>query len=636
MESFDHRSLVSNLAEDLAWLEDHCRLSEKLARETSKIRLSAALVRNLLGPFLDEQPAKPTHIVVVGGAGTGKSTVVNLLCGHVVAEANPQAGFTRHPTAYLPDAASNGDMPHSERSILRWSSHLGFLGNLHRLSESAPSNLDEDVYQIRRVTPAPLAPDADGPTPLADCVIWDCPDMTTWASSGYVSRLLETAALADVIIYVASDERYNDAIPTEFLYLLIATGKPVVCCLTKMREADWKEIVAHFRTEVVGRAPNGPDGRAPIVPCFPIPSLTPAQLQHPAKEAARWRIPIINQVTVLCEPAPTTRRRSVSQAIAYLSSSSDGLLALARQDLEALEAWRAAVLNGQMDFNKRYRNEYLQGEQFRRFDDATGELLRVLELPSSGFGLGLVFRALREPYRFVRGLVAQIAARPESVSIPERTVLEGAFDSWLDQLRSESLRRTDSHPVWKHVASGFQQGLADLARDRFHTDFRKFELAAADESEASRRGITEQFEQNPALLNGLRVSKLILDLVAIGLVLWLIGFDWWLLLAVPVAVSLTHQIAEWITQAYVNRKREQARYRQETLMATHLSAPLGEWLAQWPVTGGSTFERLQRALRRVPEMIRELTAAIQKKLTTDSTHHVTPRTDGSGIASNRV
>src|SRR5262249_45352611 len=161
-----------------------------------------------IGPFLDDQPATPLHVVVVGGAGAGKSTVANLLSGASAAEANPQAGFTRHPIAYT---SGNG--------MLNWTGHLGFLGQLQRLPEPGPANLDADVYQVRQVDT-----EAGGLDLLKDLVIWDCPDMTTWAASGYVSRLLEVAGLADIIIYVASDERYNDEVPTQFLGLLLQTG----------------------------------------------------------------------------------------------------------------------------------------------------------------------------------------------------------------------------------------------------------------------------------------------------------------------------------------------------------------------------------------------------------------------------
>src|SRR6188474_338578 len=136
----DHRQLVSLLADDYSWLEEHCRRQPTFARESGQLRLAAALVRNVIGPFLDGQAPTPLHIVVVGGAGTGKSTIVNFLAGSAVAEANPQAGYTRHPTAYI-----LGKAPAT------WTGHLGFLGPLRKLEQPSPANIDEDVYQVRRV-----------------------------------------------------------------------------------------------------------------------------------------------------------------------------------------------------------------------------------------------------------------------------------------------------------------------------------------------------------------------------------------------------------------------------------------------------------------------------------------------------
>src|SRR5437867_3154149 len=106
MDPADHRQYVNSLATDLAWLEDHCRRQPVLARESAQLRLAAAMVRNVVGPFLDDAATKPLHVAVVGGAGAGKSTIVNFLVGQRVAEANPQAGYTRHPTAYITATAS--------------------------------------------------------------------------------------------------------------------------------------------------------------------------------------------------------------------------------------------------------------------------------------------------------------------------------------------------------------------------------------------------------------------------------------------------------------------------------------------------------------------------------------------------
>ena len=42
-------------------------------------------------------------------------------------------------------------------------------------------------------------------------------------------------------------------------------------------------------------------------------------------------------------------------------------------------------------------------------------------------------------------------------------------------------------------------------------------------------------------------------------------------------------------------------------------APLAAWLAEWPATGGSSFERLQQVLGRVPAMIRQLEDRVTAK-----------------------
>src|SRR6266566_3832330 len=158
MDQLGSRALTSQLADDLGWLEEHCRHQPEQGIHAGHLRLAAGLVRNCVGPFLNDQPPTPLHIAVVGGAGAGKSTVANLLSGAVAAETNPQAGFTRHPVAY---ASSNG--------TASWSGHLGFLGPLQRLPQPGPSNLDADVYQVRHVPP-----DATSMGMLKDFVIWDC------------------------------------------------------------------------------------------------------------------------------------------------------------------------------------------------------------------------------------------------------------------------------------------------------------------------------------------------------------------------------------------------------------------------------------------------------------------------------
>src|SRR5437868_2525742 len=96
----DPMNPTTALAEDLRWLEEHCRRQPDHALQAAELRLAGAVVRNGIVPFLEGGAPAPLHVAVVGGAGAGKSTVTNLLTGAVQAESNPQAGFTRHPIAY--------------------------------------------------------------------------------------------------------------------------------------------------------------------------------------------------------------------------------------------------------------------------------------------------------------------------------------------------------------------------------------------------------------------------------------------------------------------------------------------------------------------------------------------------------
>jgi hypothetical protein len=596
METLTARALTSQLADDLGWLERHCRQRPDQGRSASQLRLAAALVRNCLGPFLNDQPPTPLHIAVVGGAGAGKSTVANLLSGAPAAEANPQAGFTRHPIAYT-----------SLTGPLNWAAHAGFFGPLSRLPQPGPASIDQDVYQIRRVPSDPASFDL-----LKDYVVWDCPDMTTWAATGYIPRLLEVSALADIIVYVASDERYNDEVPTEFLELLLQTGKPVVCCLVKMKEADAPAMLSLFQKEVLAAMPDGL-GKG-VVNCLAIPFLSRDELADPARKAARYRIPLLNQVAVLGSPPQAARRRSVMGAGRYLVRKQEDFLGAARQDLLALEAWQALVATGRHEFEQRYQREYLTSEKFRGFDEALLRLMQLLELPGIGMILSGTLYVLRTPYRLVRGLFGKAFGRPSAVGRPEVPVLEEALTGWLDMLHSSAAKRSHEHPLWAHVAQGFQAGgLGQSARERFAQNFRQFQASLSQEVDRTARAIYEALEKRPVVLNSLRGGKLALDAGLIGATLIAGGLNWWDAVLVPLIASFNQMLVEMLGRGVVDAQREQTRHRQMELMREQLGAPMAAWLGGWPTTGGSEFERLQLALRRIPESIGQIEARLRQR-----------------------
>lgn len=591
MEKTSVRTVVNQLGDDLHWLEQHSKEQTTQSLSAIRLRLAGALIRNCIGPMLDDQPPTPLHVAVIGGAGAGKSTVANMLSGAVAAETNPQAGYTRHPIAFT-----------SSNAPTTWTGHLGFLGPLQKLTHPAPSSLDQDVYQVRHI-PVDATQNI-----MKDFIVWDCPDMTTWASTGYIPRLVEIAGLADVLIYVASDERYNDEIPTQFLRLFVQAGKPILACLTKMREPDAESLISHFQKEVVAHLPGK------LIGTIAIPHLTVEQLANPAQNAPRYRVPLINQIAVLGSSPAVARRRSVQAGMKFLKQTEQELLSVAKRDLEALDAWQDLVRQGQTDFNTRYFREYLTAEKFTGFNEALVHLLDLLDFPGVGKFISGALYVIRTPFRLLGKLVGKAMQRPDAGHRPELPVMEEALTGWLDKLRREAAARAENHQLWGHVSRGFQSGLGDLARERFHQAFRQYQVGVSAEVERTARAIYEELEKNPAVLNTLRGSKLAVDVAAIGGTLLAGGIALHDIILVPVVATLTQKLVELLGRGFVDAQREMTRRRQHELMNEQISTPLTQWLIHWPSTGGTSFERLQQVLKRLPQNLASLDAMVQERL----------------------
>lgn len=292
------------------------------------------------------------------------------------------------------------------------------------------------------------------------------------------------------------------------------------------------------------------------------------------------------------------------------------MLSVARHDLDALQNWQAVVMTGQVEFDQRYVREYLTTERFRGFDEALVRLLQLLELPGLGKVLSGALWVLRTPYRLVKGLLGKAMSRPDAATRPELPILDEALSGWIDLLRKEAARHGDDHALWAHVADGFHGGgLAERTRERFQQSYRAFQMGLAVEVDRTARAIYEQLEKNPAVLHTLRGGKLALDAAAISGTLLAGGINWTDFILVPLVASLTHQLVELLGKQVVDAQREMTRQRQQALMKQYISTPMAEWLTQWPATGGSSFERLQLALRRIPDAVRQLDARVRAAMT---------------------
>jgi len=396
-------------------------------------------------------------------------------------------------------------------------------------------------------------------------------------------------------------------VPTQFLHLMIQAGKAVVCCLTKVREVNEEAMIADFRAKIIGQLPAS-IGEIPAVPVVSIPWLSDDARKNPAGTGAKYRVGLLNQILALCPSTEIARQRTLTNAVKYLESAGNGLLDVARRDLNEFDNWRAAVATGRNQFEERYRREYLSGEAFRRFDRTTEQVLEMLELPGPGKIVSSILALIRLPYKYAREFIGKTLTRPASLNLSEQSVCSGAMASWLDALQAEALRRSGNNPLWKQVTHGFDAGLKSQANDLFVQRYHTFELQESDELDRAARAVPEMLTNSPILLSGLRVATVALDIAAIvAVIVFTWTPDWSLLFIIP-AVSLTRQVIELLVKLWVDLGRNKLRAKREALLAEQLTGPVATWLGDWPSSGGSSLERLQLVLRRVPDAIRELSA----------------------------
>lgn len=193
-------------------------------------------------------------VFFMGGTGTGKSTVFDAVCGTVLSAVGAERPKTAGAVAFVHDqAALESGFPFPEFRFIT-----------HRLDASRPLQplLGEPgvihVWVHRRPE-------------WASVVLMDTPDVDSVEIAN--RNLVETLwRLADVVVFVTSQEKYADDVPSKFLKKVMAEGTDVLVVCNKMG-GEFREEDVRYILERETPVPEGALWLLPWVPSNPVEAL---------------------------------------------------------------------------------------------------------------------------------------------------------------------------------------------------------------------------------------------------------------------------------------------------------------------------------------------------------------------------
>ncbi len=177
------------------------------------VRLSAVLPKKW-GVRAYKQARDCAWVLFVGGTGTGKSTLFNVLCGRALSDTGVERPKTQGPIAFAHRDCALGE---------------GFPFPEVQLRQASPDATDRLPLQGN---PGQLSYVHHTEDRLAKIVLVDTPDVD---SLEIRNRLIveDLYLLADLVLFVTSEEKYADDIPFQFLKRILAEGKRCTVVVNK-------------------------------------------------------------------------------------------------------------------------------------------------------------------------------------------------------------------------------------------------------------------------------------------------------------------------------------------------------------------------------------------------------------------
>lgn len=334
-----------------------------------------------------KQGMKCAWVLLIGGTGTGKSTLFNALCGRALSDTGVERPKTQGPIVFV----------HQDRSI-----HRGF-----PFSDMCFRVLDLELdgrppFQGNAGELLCIEHTQGG---LGDVVLVDTPDVDSFEIK---NRLMvdDLYLLADLVIFVASEEKYADDVPFQFLKRIHEEGKRCFVVVNKagtlLQQEDVHESlttqgvsVSRERFWVVPFAPARSEDSVPESPVLREllatlmkemdPDAVPDLLRQEALRADHELAEETRRLLELLAAEETSGRLWLEHLDVFFRSSCRALLD--QQERQLTQENREAI---QKEIRKLYSRYDLLGKPRRA-------IAQVIRMPLQA--LGLVGEAREESHR---------------------------------------------------------------------------------------------------------------------------------------------------------------------------------------------------------------------------------------------
>jgi energy-coupling factor transporter ATP-binding protein EcfA2 len=307
-------------------------------------------------------------VVLLGGTGTGKSTLFNAICGMTLSATGVERPKTSGPIAHAdPNCALEKGFPFPDLSIKRFQPS-DFKGR------PATGNPGEFLIVENPRETWPLI------------ILVDTPDLDSVEGE---NRLVSERfyLLSDLVLFVTSQEKYADLIPHQFLQRVKREGKPLYYLVNKAQPAlRWEDVEDSFPDDHPLRG-------APKAWLIPYGS-------GGSHEAISLSEPFHHFLTTLKqktsgEEAVRLRHQEISRLSAQLIKGLERLIDLLQHEKEEAQTW-LRKLDGIF--------EQTTADLFKREKEHFSSKSRDL-LKEKVRGLFLRYDPLARPRKFIREMV---------------------------------------------------------------------------------------------------------------------------------------------------------------------------------------------------------------------------------------